>query len=258
MNEIIDMPPVTSTALAAAPATTPSALLAMAVQQGADLDKLERLMLLQERWEKNEAAKAFAVAFADFKAKEVVKITKDKHVSYTGQKGQTDYDHATIGNVVATITEAISKYGFSHSWSTRVDAGVVWVKCILRHKQGHSEEVELPSKPDTSGGKNEIQGLGSAITYLQRYTLLAITGCATSDQADDDGAAANLAMTGLADDQVDSLIEQIKRAPNLPATMEIWEANNAKLVALPEQHARLKAAVAARREDFKALKRAAK
>ena len=62
MNEVIDIEPAkspaTSTALAAVPSTTPAALLAMAVQQGADLDKLERLMALQERWEANEARKA--------------------------------------------------------------------------------------------------------------------------------------------------------------------------------------------------------
>lgn len=193
MNDVIDMPqgaeqaPPASTALAVA---TPAQLLQIAVQQGADLDKLERLMALQERWEANQAKKQFAEAFAEFKAKEIVHIRKDKHVNFTTQKGVTDYHHATIGNVVKVITEAISKYGFSHSWATRQDKGTVYVTCVLRHKGGHSEEVTLSADPDGSGGKNAIQAISSANTYLQRITLQAITGCVAADEPDDDGQGA--------------------------------------------------------------------
>ncbi len=43
---------------------TPQQMLAIAVQQGADLQKLEKLMELQERWEKNQARKAYVAAMA--------------------------------------------------------------------------------------------------------------------------------------------------------------------------------------------------
>jgi hypothetical protein len=52
--------------------------------------------------------------------------------------------------------------------------------------KGHHEETTLSSSPDDSGGKNSIQAIGSAVTYLQRYTLLALTGLATREQ-DNDG-----------------------------------------------------------------------
>ena len=42
---------------------------------------------------------------------------------------------------------------------------------------------------DTSGGKNNIQAMGSAVSYLERYTLLAITGLSTKEM-DDDGRGA--------------------------------------------------------------------
>jgi hypothetical protein len=64
----------------------------------------------------------------------------------------------------------------------------VKVTCKLTHKQGHSEEVTLEAPLDTSGGKNNIQAMGSSVSYLERYTLLAITGLATKEQ-DDDGAS---------------------------------------------------------------------
>ena len=46
------------------------------------------------------------------------------------------------------------------------------------------------TSPDDSGGKNPIQSIGSTITYLERYTILALTGLATKEQ-DDDGKSAN-------------------------------------------------------------------
>lgn len=39
---------------------------------------------------------------------------------------------------------------------------------------------------DPSGSKNAIQAIGSAVSYLRRYTLLGVLGMATSD-GDSDG-----------------------------------------------------------------------
>jgi len=44
----------------------------------------------------------------------------------------------------------------------------------------------MSAKKDSSGNKNEIQARGSAITYLQRYTLIAALGISTADE-DNDG-----------------------------------------------------------------------
>jgi hypothetical protein len=64
----------------------------------------------------------------------------------------------------------------------------VTVSCIISHRAGHSEENSLSARHDTSGNKNPIQALGSAVTYLQRYTLKAAVGVAAA--ADDDGQTA--------------------------------------------------------------------
>ncbi len=82
--------------------------------------------------------------------------------------------------------------GLSFRWRTDSDDGVVKVSCIISHRDGHSEETTLSAKPDGSGSKNAIQAIGSAVTYLQRYTLKAALGIAASK--DDDGAAAGRAL----------------------------------------------------------------
>lgn len=161
---------------------TPDSLLALAVQQGADLEKLEKLMDLKDRYERDQARKAFVQAMAEFKANPP-EIFKTKHVKFNS----TEYMHATIGDVTTAIIEGLSAHGFSHRWDLDQSSGIK-VTCVLTHRLGHSESTVMTAPPDQSGGKNAIQAIASTITYLQRYTLLAATGLATQDM-DDDGNA---------------------------------------------------------------------
>jgi len=168
------------------PSTTPSHLLALAVQQNADLDKLQKLMDLQERWEANEARKAFTAAMAGFKA-EPIEIVKRKRVEFTTRDGDTtSYKHAELSDITDAIGPALAKHELAYRWDIRQESGGITVDCILTHIAGHSERVTMSAPPDGSGKKNAIQQIGSTSTYLQRYTLLAITGMSTKGQ-DDDG-----------------------------------------------------------------------
>jgi hypothetical protein len=178
-------------AVQAAPqnAVTPGDLLRHALDSGADLDRLEKLMDLQMRYEADIARKAFADDMARFKARPLA-ITKDKNVRFKTDKGWTEYDHATIGNVVDVIVPALAEYGFSHRWDLEQKDGQVVVTCVITHRLGHSQSTRLQASPDASGGKNGIQSIISAKTYLERHTLLAATGLATKDQPDDDGELA--------------------------------------------------------------------
>ena len=159
----------------------PMQLLNVAVQQGADIDKLAKLMDLQERWEANNARKAFTVAMAEFK-KDPPAIVKDRSVSF----GTTVYMHAGLDQVTDKIAKALSACGLSHRFEIGQQDAKITVTCVITHLLGHSERTTLTAGSDTSGGKNAIQGVGSAVSYLQRYTLLAATGLATGE-GDDDG-----------------------------------------------------------------------
>ena len=166
---------------------TPADLLRIAVESGADLDRLEKLMQLQERWEANEARKAFVTAMAAFK-REPIEIYKRKHVHFeTRDGGSTSYKHAELSDVTDVIAPAMAKHGLSFDWDLHQANGVVTVDCIVTHVMGHSKKVTMTGSPDASGKKNAIQQTASTITYLQRYTLLAATGMSTKDE-DDDGA----------------------------------------------------------------------
>lgn len=165
---------------------SPAELIRQAVSGGANLEQLEKLLNLQERWEANEAKKAYHKAMAAFKA-EPPTIKKDKKVSYKTSTGTTSYTHATLANVTEKINAGLSKHGLSASWSVAQANGQVSVTCKITHEKGHSESTTLTAGPDNSGSKNPIQAIGSAISYLERYTLLALIGLATADMDNDAG-----------------------------------------------------------------------
>lgn len=167
---------------------TPADLLRIAVENNADLDRLEKLMQLQERWEANEARKAFVTAMAAFK-REPVEIYKRKQVGYKTREGDfVGYKHAELSDVTAAIAPAMAKHGLSFDWDIHQTSGLITVDCVVTHVMGHSKMVTMSGAPDNSGKKNAIQQAASTITYLQRYTLLAATGMSTKDDDDDDGA----------------------------------------------------------------------
>lgn len=181
-----------------APVVTPMQMLQVAMERGADLDKMQQLMDLQERWEANEARKAFVAAMAEFKANPP-EILKTKHVAF----GNTKYDHATLAGVCGAAIKGLATHGISHRWDVE-QADKIKVTCVLTHRKGHSESVSMTAAADTSGQKNAIQAIGSAITYLQRYTLLSATGLAARDMTDDDGLGAD-APTTITEQQVADL-----------------------------------------------------
>jgi len=164
---------------------SPASMMIAAISKGMDLEKLEKFMELQERWEKNEAKKAYTEAMAAFK-KSPPKIGKDRHVKFQTAKGTTEYDHASLANVTEKINAALGEQGLSAAWITIQTGKEITVTCTITHKMGHSESTSLTAAPDDSGSKNAIQAIGSTISYLQRYTILALTGLATADM-DDNG-----------------------------------------------------------------------
>jgi hypothetical protein len=171
--------------------TTPADLLRIAVESGADLDRLEKLMELQERWEAKEAKKAFNVARADFK-RNCPPIFKRKSVGYNTKDGDfVGYKHAELSDITDVLGPAMAAYGLTYDWDIRQSPGKVEVDCVVTHVMGHSKKVMMEGPPDSSGKKNVLQQSGSTITYLQRYTLLAASGMSTKGEDDDGGAGAD-------------------------------------------------------------------
>jgi len=193
-------------------AVTPMALLEVAMNQNADVDKLEKLWELQQRWEASEARKAYNQAIAKFRSVcPAIKKTRQAHNS----------KYAGLSETLEQVKPHLEACGLSHSWRTDQSSGVVSVTCMVTHILGHSEATTLMADPDTSGSKNSIQSIGSTVTYLQRYTFNSILGLASTDDFDDDGDAA-----GALD--VDDVIALFASADTL-SKLDVLASHGAKL-----------------------------
>jgi hypothetical protein len=160
----------------------------MMLQRGAEIGALERLFDLQVAWEKNEARKAYAKALAAMKATIPIEVFKRKKVDVPGG---AKFKHAELCDVVDAAVEAMGKFGFVHSWKpTAQTSEYLEITCIITHELGHKEETTLRSDYDSSNPKmSSLHRLGSTVTYLERYTLVAALGVAAKN-IDDDGASA--------------------------------------------------------------------
>lgn len=109
----------------------------------------------------------------------------------------------------------------------------------------------MGAAPDTGGAKNAIQARASAQTYLQRYTLKAITGLSEQDD-DDDGRG-----SGRPDEvqaMVDEFKKQIAEASTEQAARDIWKIAAPALRATKDTSAfkEVKEKVEGKIADFKA------
>lgn len=229
-------------------AQNPLAMVADAVQRGTDPATIKALMDLAERYEANEARKAFVAALTAFK-NDPPEIFKTKNVAFGG--GKAAYKHATLSDVSSIIGAALAKVGISHRWETeQLDGGQIRVTCTLTHTLGHSERTPLQASPDASGSKNSIQAVGSTVTYLQRYTLLSATGMAVSDGTDDDGRQGKK----MSESSLESWQQAIEDCLNESEASELWKqiAKATTAAGDVESHEQLRSAMAAKRKALKA------
>lgn len=153
-----------------------------------DVNKLDKLLQVRREWEKDQATKAYHEAMSTFKLA-APEITRNRDVAYDKKGGgTTSYSHATLDAICDAIVAKLAEVGITHHWTTKQETlKEVEVACILTHKFGHSVVgAVLKGPPDDSGSKNDIQAIGSTVSYLERYTLLAACGLAVKGQ-DTDG-----------------------------------------------------------------------
>lgn len=169
-------------------AMTPMQMAFQLIQGGADLGSVKEMLAMSRELAADEARRAFDAALSAAKA-EIPPILKNRLVDFTGKTNiRTYYRHEDMGEIARTVDPILARHGLSYRFRTeQQDGGAIRVVCVVGHRDGHSEENALSAGRDESGNKNNIQAVGSTITYLQRYTLKAALGLAASN--DDDGRA---------------------------------------------------------------------
>lgn len=183
---------------------TPAELIELVLEKGEGVDQIAKLMELQERWEKRQAEKAFIAALQAFKANPP-KIIKNAVLEHFGTKGKKPSAYASADHVANILQPALARHGLTYRWeSADAPGGLVRVTCVLTHSGGHSERTSLVAAADGSGGKTGPQQVGSTVTYLQRYTLLAACGIVVQG-ADDDGRGGATGDERISDEQAEEI-----------------------------------------------------
>lgn len=172
-----------------------------------DLDKFERLMIMKERVEAQAASREFNAAVSAAKG-QIPPIYKNKVVDFTSAKGRTNYRHEDFAEIARVVDPVLASHGLSYRYRSQQSNGKLSVTCILCHSAGHFEETTMEISEDHTGNKNAIQAVGSAATYLQRYTLKLALGLSAS--SDDDGKATSPAQPSITADQAGALQELIE------------------------------------------------
>ncbi|MGJ4954597.1 ERF family protein [Bradyrhizobium sp. HKCCYLRH2015] len=155
-----------------------------------DVDMLREAAQLAKELDAIAARKAFNNALADAKT-QLPTIRRNRMVDETRGSDRATYSYEDLAEVVEAVVPILSAHGLSHRWKLSGRPGEpVSVTCVISHRDGHQEENEISANADQTGGKNSIQGIKSAVSYLERITLMASLGLA-SKGGDDDGRGTN-------------------------------------------------------------------
>lgn len=185
------------------------------LQNGGDIENLEKMLALQEKYDAMQAKKAFVKAMALFKT-EPIRIKKDK------QNKQYNSKYSSIGATVNACLPRMGECGLSHKWEfVQTDPKVMIGTCVVTHEDGHSDSVSMTTPIDTSGNKNPIQQIKSTRTYIKIETFASLMGLASSEtDFDDDGNSAGVKV--ITEKQVSIITDMINSTEADEAKLLKW------------------------------------
>ena len=197
------------------PSNPANRFIEMAISSNADIDKLSKLMEMQFAWEKRNAQRDFLDAMSRFQSMcPDIKKLKQGH----------NYKYAPLSDIVAQTKELIAQCGLSYRFEQLQENGVITITCIVSHVAGHSVSTTLSSPPETSGSKNAIQAIGSAVQYLMRYTFICAFGITTADEDMDGRLPQKPAEPEPQFDPLESIERSLKKQGKSETEFMVWAA----------------------------------
>ncbi len=198
---------------------TPSSLLEViaraARDPSVDIDKLERLLEMQERVQARNARAAYIAAKIAL-IPSLPSIDQRGHIIIRDKDKpniiKQDTPFARFEDIHEAVMPVLTAHGFDLSYRNGMAPdGKVRVTTILAHIDGHSEETYFDLPHDSSGSKNAVQAIGSSTSYGKRYGTISILNLRVSGE-DDDGEKGGAPPT-INDEQIANvyaLIEEVK------------------------------------------------
>ena len=211
----------------------------VALEPHADVEKLDRMMTMYERLKAKEAELAFNGAKGRILKKLAgIKIVKNRPVlsdiDNGKQRGAVEaFKYAPLEEIDKHLRPLLAEEQMDLSYSDEPCEGGILVRGRLKHLlSGHYEDSFMPAPLDTTGGKSNVQAVGSTNSFLRRYVACNILNIVVVGD-DDDGIGGTLDEA-----QTKTIVEMIKKAKVGPKFLKYMRARSV------EEAGSLEAAVA--------------
>jgi hypothetical protein len=159
-----------TTALATSPAPQATSLLNFVAQAvsdpNVDVGKLRALLEMQREIVADEAKSLFNAALRRCQ-QEMPRVSK-LGVIEMGAKGSMPF--ARWEDIDTALRPIMERHGFSLSFDMEPkEGGGAVVSATLHHEAGHAKTVSMPLALDSGAGRNNLQAMGSTLSYGKRY-----------------------------------------------------------------------------------------
>jgi len=212
---------------------SPSMVLALiervALDPRADVEKLERMMAMYERLEAKAAELAYNAAKGRILKKLAgIKIVKNRPVLHEVEKGKPQkgtyeaFKYAPLEEIDKHLRPLLADEDMDLSYSGEPqESGGILIRGRLKHlPSGHYEDSFMPAPLDTSGGKSDVQAVGSTNSFLRRYVACNIFNIVVVGD-DDNGTGGTIDEA-----QTKTILGLLKKAKGGPKFLKYMKAQS--------------------------------
>lgn len=173
-----------------------------------DVVKMQALLDMQERVMARQAEADFNAALARMNTDQL-RVRKNGTVDLGPGKGS--YKFARWEDMDRVIRPIMQREGFTLSFDTAPkEGGGIIVTGTLLHSRGHSKSASIPLALDTGAGRNNLQAMGSTLSYGKRYCAEMLLNIVREDEDDDGQRGGALFITLEQAEQIEALLTETK------------------------------------------------
>ena len=183
MTAVAKIPAKSPLATQTEPSSMMQVIERVAMNPAVDVERLERLLLMQERITERAAKAAYIEAVRVVK-RNLPTIEKRGLIEI---KGRESTPYTLYEDIDEAVSPLLDLHGLVMTFRTaQALDGRLIVTGVLSHSDGHEERTDLTLPYDSSGSKNGVQAVGSSLSYGKRYAATALLNLVSKGE-DDDG-----------------------------------------------------------------------
>jgi hypothetical protein len=187
-------------------AISPERLISQAIEKGASIETLERIMDIRKQINAENAKREFDEAMSKFQS--ICPIIKKTKVVMNKDKTTERYRYAPLDSIISQVRKPIADCGFSYKIEAEFIPGAVRAITKVTHCMGHTEDSKFESPIDNDEYKSAPQHVASALTFSKRYSFCDAFGIMTGDD-DNDASAIDVKISEEVKKGYQKLVSQI-------------------------------------------------